>query len=573
MLLSSMRELLRSTAWDWDFVINLSESDFPVKSVEKLVDFMTANKKKNFVRSHGRETQRFIQKQGLDKTFVECDTHMWRIGDRELPHGIQIDGGSDWVALDRDFVEYVTQEDGDTLLGGLLKVFKHTLLPAESFFHTVLRNSKFCGTYIDNNLHVTNWKRRLGCKCQYKHVVDWCGCSPNDFKPDDWARLQATEAKQLFFARKFEPIINQAVILQLEEWLFGPYPSEMQSLNGYWQNIYHTLDKSPKPDDGLLTVAHSLIRTGFVDFLNDVLRVNVKREQLFDILEVSNFMEYDHFKGFLVLFEATIDFENKAKVVRFEILARGTQLTQSNKKSKLAKRIVLMEVSSEYDQKEQVSRNYPRVLSSHSEPVLVFHIKGSKSDNETSYNLTVLWIDPAGNLADVSDVTVEEQPNAVAVSYAKSNLRHPLIPGIWTAKLLTKRSAIAFCKFLVTPLEVFQGKPITDDKARVINLGVRNDPNQIHSEWDKYLLPLEERQPLEEKIVQSAKKTGDELHRWIDHLVKHFYLVQSHCVVVVDSETNYETHGKVLGKKMEECSATSWSSLSYDPKSDIRGLQ
>ena len=40
---------------------------------------------------------------------------------------------------------------------------------------------RFCRSYINNNLHLTNWKRKLGCKCQYKAVVDWCGCSPNDF--------------------------------------------------------------------------------------------------------------------------------------------------------------------------------------------------------------------------------------------------------------------------------------------------------------------------------------------------------------------------------------------------------
>ena len=37
----------------------------------------------------------------------------------------------------------------------------------------VLRNSEYCQTYIDNNLHLTNWKRKQGCKCQYKAIVDW----------------------------------------------------------------------------------------------------------------------------------------------------------------------------------------------------------------------------------------------------------------------------------------------------------------------------------------------------------------------------------------------------------------
>lgn len=39
MLLESMSELVNS-AWDWDFVINLSESDFPVKWVS-LTSFLT----------------------------------------------------------------------------------------------------------------------------------------------------------------------------------------------------------------------------------------------------------------------------------------------------------------------------------------------------------------------------------------------------------------------------------------------------------------------------------------------------------------------------------------------------
>ena len=32
----------------------------------------------NFVKGHGREQDKFVKKQGLDKTFFECDNHMWR---------------------------------------------------------------------------------------------------------------------------------------------------------------------------------------------------------------------------------------------------------------------------------------------------------------------------------------------------------------------------------------------------------------------------------------------------------------------------------------------------------------
>lgn len=95
------------------------------------MEFLTANHERNFVKSHGHEIQRFIQKQGLDKTFVECDAHMWRIGDRTLPNGIVVDGGSDWLALSRPFVEYLAASGTEPLLQGLTTLFKYTLLPAE----------------------------------------------------------------------------------------------------------------------------------------------------------------------------------------------------------------------------------------------------------------------------------------------------------------------------------------------------------------------------------------------------------------------------------------------------------
>lgn len=59
----------------------------------------------------------------------------------------------------------------------------------------MLENSALCGSMVDNNLRLTNWNRKLGCKCQYKHIVDWCGCSPNDFKPSDLSRFQVRLAQ------------------------------------------------------------------------------------------------------------------------------------------------------------------------------------------------------------------------------------------------------------------------------------------------------------------------------------------------------------------------------------------
>lgn len=72
----------------------------------------------------------FIRKQGLDRLFFECDTHMWRLGDRKIPEGIAVDGGSDWFLVSRPFVDYVVNSQ-DELVSSMKRFYGYTLLPAE----------------------------------------------------------------------------------------------------------------------------------------------------------------------------------------------------------------------------------------------------------------------------------------------------------------------------------------------------------------------------------------------------------------------------------------------------------
>lgn len=538
MLLESMKELLTSEAWQWDFVINLSESDFPVKPLDKLVDFLTANRDKNFVKSHGREVQRFIQKQGLDKTFVECDTHMWRTGDRTLPHGIQIDGGSDWVALSRAFVAYIVTDQKDNLVDGLLRVFNHTLLPAETFFHTTLRNSRFCHTYVDNNLHVTNWKRKLGCKCQYKHVVDWCGCSPNDFKPEDWTRLLATENKQLFFARKFEPIINQGIILKLEEWMRGAYPSDYPSLNNYWQSVYHMDDTSPRRDEALVTLMESLART------------KAKQRYAIDsVIAVTSFMEKDRYRGFLIQ-HSTRERDSNGQIVQLELWAKSQQLGQVSRATSIGKRVKNIEVSTDFDQKEQIARNFGKFLSSHAEPIFVLYLTNEPT-MLTSMNLSVLWLDPSGNLADVSDLLVDTTNPAINAFFVKSNMKAPLQAGIWTAKLVDEYSLIAQCKFLIVPLAA---TPEVFSKTDTL---ISSHQRKL---FDIYLPSTDDAHRLHVNAIANSKLTGGERIAWIDRLVNELHHIKDACVVNSASDS--------LGH-WPRCSEVSWSSFAPDPKSHL----
>lgn len=56
--------------------------------------------------------------------------------------------------------------------------------------------------------------------------------------------------------------------------------------------------------------------------------------------------------------------------------------------------------------KEQMSRNFLRVLGPFSDPVLVVTLE-SNSTGAINNNMTFLWIDPTGQLVEVSEMHIE----------------------------------------------------------------------------------------------------------------------------------------------------------------------
>lgn len=331
-----------------------------------------------------------------------------------------MDGGSDWVALSRDFVQYATDPNPDPLISGLLRVFQHTLLPAESFFHTVLRNSRFCDTYIDNNLHVTNWKRKLGCKCQYRAVVDWCGCSPNDFKSDDFARIKNTADRNLFFARKFEPIIDQRIIDRTEEWIYPAKTNASQKLKGYdayWQSLYHYADTSPPADDTVLTMSNSLARLTYKNLeIDDYIFSRIT------LLEATAYFRSNSIAGILIRCNAnTKDLENlESSTFQNEYPEQVESLISLKRNVTITKtwqnRIRNLAVNTDYDQKEQTFRNLLSAITPTSSPVLAYElVPGSLALR----NLSVLWVDPKGQLADVNQLQLDESA-LVSIEWSSS---------------------------------------------------------------------------------------------------------------------------------------------------------
>ncbi|KAF7632636.1 WSC domain-containing protein [Meloidogyne graminicola] len=193
----------------WDYIINLSEKDMPLLSLEELEQQLESASNKSFLSSHGYNTANFLHKQGFYFNFLECENRMWRISTRNsFPLNLRLDGGSDWLSLN---------------------------------------SNNFCTLIFDTNLRFTNWKRKQGCRCSaFKPVVDWCGCSPVALKKEDIQKkinLNRCQEKSLFFGRKFDYFVDIEPIAFLEKQVLRFRPEQIptnlnDSLNSIWINLF-----------------------------------------------------------------------------------------------------------------------------------------------------------------------------------------------------------------------------------------------------------------------------------------------------------------------------------------------
>ncbi|XP_067407152.1 xylosyltransferase 1 [Emydura macquarii macquarii] len=548
--LQSMRDLIEMNDWPWDFFINLSAADYPIRTNDQLVAFLSRYRHMNFLKSHGRDNARFIRKQGLDRLFLECDTHMWRLGDRKIPEGITLDGGSDWFLLNRKFVEYVTFSSDD-LVTKMKRFYSYTLLPAESFFHTVLENSPHCDSVVDNNLRITNWNRKLGCKCQYKHIVDWCGCSPNDFKPSDFHRFQQT-ARPTFFARKFEAVVNQEIIGQLDYYLYGNYPSGTPGLRSYWENIYDEPDGIHSLSDVMLTMYHSFSRLG-LRRAETSLHTNgdnsCRYYPMGHPVSVQLYFLADRFQGFLVKHHATNLAVSKLETLETWVMPK--------KMFKIASppsdfgRLQFSEIGTDWDAKERIFRNFGGLIGPMDEPVGMQ--KWGKGPNVT---VTVIWVDPINIIAATYDILIE---SSAEFTHYKPPLNLPLRPGVWTIKILHHWVPVAETKFLVTPLVFSNRQPIKQEESMKLHSG---PPKNAYMEQSFQGLNPVLNLPIHAAQVDQAKKNaaliGTKLEHWVDTLVSSIWSAVDIC-----------STGPTSCPVMQACSQTAWSSLSPDPKSEL----
>jgi len=115
---------------------------------------------------------------------------------REWPQEFSFYKGSQWFSVPYDVAKYMVKFLDEN--EWYYKFFENSLVPDESFFHTLIMNSPYGCNVINNNLFLIKWGETLSERN-----------SPQDLTNEDINRI---EGSQQFFARKFDENIDAAVV-------------------------------------------------------------------------------------------------------------------------------------------------------------------------------------------------------------------------------------------------------------------------------------------------------------------------------------------------------------------------
>ncbi|WP_426276695.1 beta-1,6-N-acetylglucosaminyltransferase [Chryseobacterium sp. S-02] len=142
-------EYLLNVSHDWDYFINLSGEDYPLKPQNIIRKFLTVNNGRNYLFYYDQNFYRPDTLQRIQNHFTEL-THKISslIYKREFMKGVIPYIGGKWFILTRETCVFMTN---NKRVMDFEDYYLHTLLPAESFFQTVLLNTVFNDIIVNDD--------------------------------------------------------------------------------------------------------------------------------------------------------------------------------------------------------------------------------------------------------------------------------------------------------------------------------------------------------------------------------------------------------------------------------------
>ncbi|KAA1243714.1 beta-1,6-N-acetylglucosaminyltransferase [Aquimarina sp. RZ0] len=185
----------------WDFFINLSDQDFPLKSQDFILDFLNRNKGKNFIKIVNQIMERPSTPNRVENYFQEIDIGFSGIPyKRSFMKNVTSYVGGQWMILTRACCEFICESPEVKKF----EDFYHKILIAdESFFQTALMNTSFKETIINDDKRVVIWIADGDIKLKPKTLTG----SDIDFL------MQGDN----LFARKFDERVDESILDTLEK--------------------------------------------------------------------------------------------------------------------------------------------------------------------------------------------------------------------------------------------------------------------------------------------------------------------------------------------------------------------
>ncbi|CAH0189363.1 beta-1,6-N-acetylglucosaminyltransferase [Chryseobacterium sp. Bi04] len=197
-------EFLLNVSREWDYFINLSGEDYPLKSQQIIRKFLTVNNGRNYLFYYDQKFYRPDTLQRIQNHFTEL-AHVISsfIYKREFMKGVTPYIGGKWFMFTRETCLFLTN---NKRVMDFEEYYLYTFLPAESFFQTVLMNTSFSDIIVNDD------KRAVIGKSIFKN------------KQDILHYIKSLESSNQLFIRKINNKTDESVLTYIENSFHIPLP-------------------------------------------------------------------------------------------------------------------------------------------------------------------------------------------------------------------------------------------------------------------------------------------------------------------------------------------------------------
>ena len=185
----------------WEFFINLSGQDFPLKSQTHIQAFLSHNIGKDFIKVANQRKFRPETLSRIENYITESSDSIpsTPILKRSFLRGVTPYIGNQWMILSRKFCSFVSYSPE---VERFKRFYRHTFIADEGFFQTVIMNTSYNGTIVNDD----------------KRTIDWVPLGTIKLRPRDFTSKDADflMASQGLFARKFDETVDAGIFSILE---------------------------------------------------------------------------------------------------------------------------------------------------------------------------------------------------------------------------------------------------------------------------------------------------------------------------------------------------------------------